>query len=83
MPQRIGALSRQKHGGDCPGIQRPNIEIQTVTARLDIFHFSGIIGHDRRTAAGKHHIGAVIHGHIIGDAMYQRNPYSDLFQHFL
>ena len=35
----------------------------------DILHLGGIVGHNGRSTAGQHHVGAVVHGNVVGNIM--------------
>ena len=53
-------------------IQRADIDIQPLADAGNLCRLLQIIRHNRRSAAGQQHVCAVIHRHIIGDAVDKR-----------
>ena len=73
---------RRQHGAGAAAMQRPQVEIQAAADGGNLRYLLHIIGHDRRSAAGKQEIGAIAGRHIIGNAVDQGRLALHLAQQF-
>ena len=68
-PSWFAFFARQQHAGDGAAVQGANVDVQPAADGGDILHLGGIVGHNGRSTAGQHHVGAVVHGDVVGNIM--------------
>ena len=83
MAQFIGPLSGGEHGRDGALVQGSNVDVQSTADSGDLHGILWVIRHNGRAAAGQQHIGAVVHGNIVGDVVDQRGFLADILKNLI
>ena len=65
----VGRFSGQEHGLQLP--DGSQVEHQSLDPRDRFFHLAEVVGHGGRSAGGQDHVGAVVDGDKVGNALYQ------------
>ena len=80
MAQLIGPLPGGEHGRDGALVQGSNVDVQSTADGGDLHGILRVVRHNGRAAAGQQHIGAVVHGDIVGDVVDQGGFLADILK---